>query len=204
MPISSRNGEAEQLPPGLKHANDIITHDEELELIRLIEACGPKRYPGDEQGGLSAISFGWNYDLATGEFSLCDPIPEAFTAVRQLAARFAGFAPDNFAQCLFNRYEKGAEIPWHIDKPVWEHVIGISLGSPATMHFRKPLTNGFEHAVIALPPRSIYFLSDEVRHDFAHSIPPVAERRWSITFRTLSAEGEKRRAVLEETGKSKQ
>ena len=123
-------------PPGLALATDVITPAEEVQLIGLIDACGPRRYPGDERGGLSAISFGWQYDTINGCFSPCAPMPEGFAAVRDLAARFAGLVPESIVQCLFNRYEKGAEIPWHIDKPVWEHVIGISLGAPATLRFR--------------------------------------------------------------------
>jgi alkylated DNA repair dioxygenase AlkB len=194
MALESSDAVAENLPPGLALATDVITPEEETQLISLIEACGPRRYPGDERGGLSAISFGWQYDMSNGHFSPCEPMPEGFVAVRDLAARFAGLVPESITQCLFNRYEKGAEIPWHIDKPIWEHVIGISLGAPTTMGFRKASGGDYQYAAVTLLPRSIYFMSGEARYSFAHSIPPMAERRWSITFRTFSVEGEKLRA----------
>ena len=198
MALKSSEPGAEISPPGLALAADVITPEEETRLISLIEACGPRRYPGDEQGGLSAISFGWQYDMSNGRFSPCAPIPEGFAAVRDLAARFAGLVPGSITQCLFNRYEKGAEIPWHIDKPVWEHVIGISLGAPATLRFRKESGGDYQYAAAKLLPRSIYFMSGEARYCFAHSIPPVAQRRWSMTFRTFSIEGEKLRTTLKE------
>ena len=44
-------------------------------------------------------------------------------------------------------------------------------------------------ASVALPPRSVYHLSGEVRHAWEHSIAPMAIPRWSITFRSLSSKG---------------
>jgi len=196
MALKSSEIGAENSPQGLVLASDVITPQEEIRLISLIEACGPQRYPGDERGGLSAISFGWRYDMSNGCFSPCAPMPGGFAAVRDLAARFAGLAPESIVQCLFNRYEKDAEIPWHIDKPVWEHVIGISLGAPATMRFRKKSGTDYQYADVTLLPRSIYFMSGEARYSFAHSIPPMTQKRWSITFRTFSIEGEQLRATL--------
>jgi DNA oxidative demethylase len=37
-----------------------------------------------------------------------------------------------------------------------------------------------------LPPRSIYHLTGEARHEWEHSIAEMAVTRWSITFRSLS------------------
>jgi alkylated DNA repair protein (DNA oxidative demethylase) len=40
-------------------------------------------------------------------------------------------------QALLIRYDPGAGIGWHRDRPLFEHVVGISLGAPATMRFRR-------------------------------------------------------------------
>jgi alkylated DNA repair dioxygenase AlkB len=45
---------------------------------------------------------------------------------------------------------------------------------------RRPTTHDVE-----LAPRSAYLISGIARREFEHSIPPVAEHRYSITFRTL-------------------
>ena len=45
---------------------------------------------------------------------------------------------------------------------------------------RRPTTHDVE-----LEPRSAYLIAGVARREFEHSIPPVAERRYSITFRTL-------------------
>ena len=37
-----------------------------------------------------------------------------------------------------------------------------------------------------LSPRSIYHMTGEVRHAWEHSIAPMDEARWSVTFRTLA------------------
>src|SRR3546814_17410101 len=60
---------------------------------------------------------------------------------RSRAARFAGIDPDTLEQALVIQYGIGAGIGWHKDRPVFEHVIGVSLGAPATMRFRRRLDN---------------------------------------------------------------
>jgi alkylated DNA repair protein (DNA oxidative demethylase) len=57
------------------------------------------------------------------------------------------------------------------------------------MRFRRRRPGGFERASALLPPRSIYHLTGETRHEWEHSIAPMAVMRWSITFRSLSEEG---------------
>ncbi|PZQ20380.1 MAG: hypothetical protein DI569_15765 [Sphingopyxis macrogoltabida] len=79
----------------------------------------------------------------------------------------------------------GAGIGWHKDRPVFDHVIGLSLGAPAAMRFRRRAGDGFDRATAALAPRSIYHLAGEVRDDWEHSIAPMDSPRWSITLRSL-------------------
>jgi alkylated DNA repair dioxygenase AlkB len=182
-------------PPGLKIAYEVISCEEERQLIRLIEAAG-LRYPPYDPGNLrSSASFGWKYDFANDCFAACPVRPEGFGRVEETAAEFAGVRPGDFAECLLNRYEPGAIIQPHLDKPVWEHVVGVSLGGETTMNFRKAAEAGYEHAHVALPPRSIYLLRGAARHEFEHSLPPSKETRWSITFRTLSLEGLRQQAL---------
>ena len=92
-------------------------------------------------------------------------------------------------QALLIRYDPGAGIGWHRDRPVFEHVLGISLGAPATMRFRRRKPGGFDRATRLLAPRSIYHLTGQVRHEWEHSIAAMEVTRWSITFRSLSEKG---------------
>ena len=134
-------------------------------------------------------SFGWNYDFETKRFAPTEPIPDWLFEVRERAARFASLKPDDLVQALLIRYDPGAGIGWHRDRPVFEHVVGVSLGAPTVMRFRQRFDGGFRRATVPLPPRSIYRLSDEVRHAWEHSIPEQDASRWSIMFRNLSAKG---------------
>ena len=87
------------------------------------------------------------------------------------------------------RYDPGAGIGWHRDRPVFEHVVGISLGNACTMRFRRRRQGGFDRFNAPLSPGSVYHLQGEARHDWEHSIAPMDVPRWSITFLSLSAKG---------------
>ncbi|MGH6880651.1 alpha-ketoglutarate-dependent dioxygenase AlkB [Hypericibacter sp.] len=109
--------------------------------------------------------------------------------LREKAAYLAGLPADALVQALLTRYDPGAGIGWHRDRPVFEHVLGISLGQPAVMRFRRRRAGGFDRASAALAPRSLYHLTGEVRHEWEHSIAAMDAIRWSITFRSLSEKG---------------
>jgi len=83
------------------------------------------------------------------------------------------------------RYDPGAGIGWHRDRPQYGEVIGLSLGNPATLRLRRRTGEGFERRNLELAPRSLYLLSGEVRAEWQHSIAPLDVTRRSITFRTL-------------------
>lgn len=127
----------------------------------------------------------WTYDFQTGRFAPGDPLPDWLDDIRARAARFAGIDTQALEQALLIQYGTGAGIGWHKDRPVFEHVIGISLGAPATMRFRRRNSSGFERASAELAARSIYHMDGEVRNDWEHSIAAMDEPRWSITFRSL-------------------
>ena len=100
----------------------------------------------------------------------------------------AGLPVGAFVQGLLIRYDPGAGIGWHRDRPQYGVVAGISLGSEVTLRLRRRIERGgFSRAALVLPPRSLYLLADEARDGWEHSIAPVAETRRSITLRTLRA-----------------
>src|SRR3546814_7259444 len=120
--------------PGLAYGDDVVTLVEEAELMARIAASSltPFQYQQWEGKRLTR-SFGWTYDFQTGRFAPGEPIPFWLDAIRSRAARFAGIDPDTLEQALVIQYGIGAGIGWHKDRPVFEHVIGVSLGAPATM-----------------------------------------------------------------------
>ena len=131
-------------------------------------------------------SFGWRYDFDDARFGPTDPMPDWLLPTRGRAAAFAGLEPASLAQALLIRYDPGAGIGWHRDRPVFDHVVGISLGVSAPLRFRRRKAGGFDRVTVPLAPRSIYHLQGEARHQWEHSIAEMEETRWSITFRTLS------------------
>jgi alkylated DNA repair dioxygenase AlkB len=187
MPTAQPNLFAMPQLSGLDMRQDFISSAEERTLIDAIDRIEltPFRFQGWLGKRLTA-SFGWRYDFDNGRFGRTDPIPEGLTPLRDRAARFAGLQPDELVQALLIRYDPGAGIGWHRDRPVFEHVIGISLGVSATLRLRRQRDGGFDRTSVLLQPRSIYHLSGEARHQWEHSIAEMAERRWSITFRSLA------------------
>ncbi|HJS09646.1 alpha-ketoglutarate-dependent dioxygenase AlkB [Sphingopyxis sp.] len=174
------------LLPGLAYRDDVITPIEEAELIARIEAAQltPFQYQQWEGKRLTR-SFGWTYDFQTGRFAPGDPMPPWLDPLRARAGAFADVDAGSLEQALLIEYGVGAGIGWHKDRPVFEHVIGISLGSPATMRFRRRAGDKFERASAELGPRSIYHMNGEARNDWEHSIAAMDAPRWSVTFRSL-------------------
>jgi DNA oxidative demethylase len=173
--------------PGLMQADDFLTPEEERDLIAAIGgvSLAPFNFHGYLGKRLTA-SFGWRYDFETARLGGAAPIPGWLLPMRERAARFAGLAPEALAQALLTRYDPGAGIGWHRDRPEFGEVLGISLGAPARMRFRRRIGDGFARAFAELAPRSIYHLDGEARQRWEHSIGEMVATRWSITFRSLS------------------
>jgi len=175
---------------GLSMRPDFIGAAEEEALISRIDDTDLSPFRFQQWTGKRLTrSYGWSYDFETGRFAATDPIPQWLASIMGRAAEFAGLAPDGLSQALLIRYDPGAGIGWHKDRPVFEHVVGISLGTAATLRLRRRSQFGFTRAKAVLAPRSIYHLAGEVRHDWEHSIAPIDAPRWSITFRSLADRG---------------
>jgi DNA oxidative demethylase len=175
---------------GLRYEEALIGEHEERALVERLAALdlAPFRFHG-WLGNRKTQSFGWRYDFEDATFTPAEPLPEWLHPLRAKAAAFAKLAPDDFVHVLLARYDPGAGIGWHRDRDVFDEVVGISLGTPATLRFRQRTPAGFRRAKLEVAPRSAYLLSGEARHDWEHSIAPGEHLRFSITFRALSAKG---------------
>jgi alkylated DNA repair dioxygenase AlkB len=139
-------------------------------------------------------TFGWRYDFDDSSFTPAEPMPDWLMPLREKAAALAEVQPDEFAHVLLARYDPGARIGWHRDRPVFDRVAGISLGARAVLRFRQRSASGFRRFSLPVEPRSAYLLAGEARHEWEHSIVPGEELRFSITFRTLSELGRRKAA----------
>ena len=174
------------LPEGFVYRPALIAAEQERSLIEHMGALDFR--PFDFHGFLGkrrVTSFGWRYDFGGGGLQKADGIPPFLLSVRAAAAGAFGLEASRFEQVLLTQYPAGATIGWHKDRSVFGDVIGVSLASTGTLRFRRPTGAKWERRSLLLEPRSAYVLQGPARAEWEHSIPAVAEERYSITFRTL-------------------
>ena len=189
---------ADPLIDGLSYSADFLTGADEAALIDHLRSLdlAPFRFHG-WTGNRKTKSFGWRYDFDDASFAPTEPIPDWLETLRGKAAALAEVAPADIAHALLARYDPGAGIGWHKDRSVFDRVVGVSLGSPATLRFRQRTTSGFRRFSLPVEPRSAYLLSGEARHEWEHSVAPGDQLRFSITFRTLSELGRRKAAEFQ-------
>jgi len=174
-------------PPGFAFKGELITPDEEAELVARLEGLDfqPFQFHGYE-GRRRVFSFGWRYDFGgPGALVAAPPLPDWLLPLRDRAAAFAGLPGEAFAHVLINEYREGAPIGWHRDRPVFDKVVGVSLKADAVMRFRRRAGAKFERINTPLPRRSAYLLDGPARNEWEHSLPEARAHRFSITFRNL-------------------
>jgi DNA oxidative demethylase len=169
---------------------DFVTAAEAERLAAAIEAAplSPFRFHQWEGKRLTA-SYGFGYDFERGRTLDAPPFPAWLRDLADEAAHRAELDPQAIVQGLLIRYDPGAGIGWHRDRPQFGTVLGLSLGSEVVLRMRRRLAQGFERCAVPLPPRSLYRLDGPARWEWEHSIVPVAETRRAITLRSLRTAG---------------
>jgi len=177
---------SQDAPAGFVFRPDIMSPAEEEDFLEIIKqlSFGPFVMHGVEAKRRIA-NFGLRYGRPSRTLMDAPEFPPGLEPLRVRAASLAGIAPDEFAHLLVNEYRAGAGIGWHRDSPPFGIVAGISIGAACRMRFQKGEGAARETWTTELPPRSIYLLTDSAREEWQHSIPPVKELRYSMTFRTL-------------------
>ena len=179
---------------GLRFQPEFITGDDELDLLNRIRSL---EFHEMKMRGVVAkrrvIHYGVNYSFETFRATPGPPIPEFLLGRRERAAAFAGVSSEDLAEALITEYSPGAAIGWHRDAHPFDIVIGISLLSACRFRFRRGKVRAWETQELLLPSCSAYVLTGPARTEWEHSIPPVKEPRYSITFRTLRKRGTKDR-----------
>ena len=175
-------------PEGFHYQANVLTVDEEQELVERIAALPLKEFEFHGYiGKRRVISFGLHYDFGTEGLKQAEEIPPFLHEARALTAGFAGLKPEDLPHVLVTEYSPGTTIGWHRDKGVFDQVIGLSLHSPCTFRFRRRKGPAWERYSLIAEPRSAYLLSGASRTEWEHSIPAVDVLRYSITFRSLRA-----------------
>jgi alkylated DNA repair dioxygenase AlkB len=173
------------LPEGFIYRPDLVTPAEETELIDRFQTLDFKPFEFHGYfGNRRTVSFGWRYDFAASRVQPAPGIPEFLLPLRDQTAAFAGISPAAFEHALVTEYVAGAGIGWHRDRPVFDDIVGISLGAPCRFRLRRKQGASWQRAAIELMPRSAYLLRGPVRREWEHSIPPLDRLRYSVTFRS--------------------
>jgi alkylated DNA repair dioxygenase AlkB len=177
-----------RFPAGFRYHPDVLSRADEQMLLDAFAALpfAEFKFHGFE-GKRRVVSFGWKYDFESMRLDRTEDMPAFLLPIRTKAAGFAGLAAESLQQVLLTEYPPGATIGWHKDRPVFGDVVGLSLRAPCTFRFRRKEGTGWERVSLTAEPRSAYLLQGPSRSEWEHSIPPVADTRYSITFRNIKA-----------------
>jgi alkylated DNA repair dioxygenase AlkB len=175
-------------PEGLIYRDAFISPDNERELIAHIATLPLRPFQfGQFEGKRRVASFGFRYDYTLRRHVDAEPIPSWLGPLIERVEAFGG-PSTRIQQVLCTEYDVGVGIGWHRDKPQYDRVFGVSLGSACRLRFRKSAAMGWKRFTLDAAPRSIYVMTGPSRQAWEHSIPAVEAPRCSITLRTLAAD----------------
>jgi alkylated DNA repair dioxygenase AlkB len=166
-------------PEGLVYEPEFITAAEEASLLAAMQA-------------LPLVAARHREYTAKRRIVTFEAPPDFLVALRDRVAAWLSVPAGELAHTLINEYRPGTALGWHRDSPEYEFVAGVSLGTTCRMRFRPwPPAKGRNRDTLELQvePRSAYAMRGTVRWGWQHSVPAVKALRYSITFRTLRAQG---------------
>lgn len=173
-------------PQGLAVAEEFISPALERELIGHVSALPLQPFQfGAFEGKRRVASFGFRYDYTLQRLQPAAPIPGWLLPLIESVEAYGG-SSTRIAQVLCTEYDVGVGIGWHRDKPHFDRIFGLSLGSPCKFRFRRAVGEKWQRYTLEAAPRSLYLMSGESRRIWEHSIPAVEAPRYSITFRTMA------------------
>lgn len=174
-------------PPGLLYVPDALEPHEEATAIAVLETLEYRQVVMHGQPAKRVVRhFGVGYDYGSRSTTAADPLPADLTWLRERCAETSDVGVDELAEVLVTRYPPGAGIGWHRDAPAFgQPVVGVSLGSPCVMRFRRRDGGAWDVRSVELAPRSIYAMRGPSRWSWQHGIRATPQLRYSVTFRTL-------------------
>jgi alkylated DNA repair dioxygenase AlkB len=180
-------------PTGFILEQDFVSADEERALVGRISELPLTPFQfGAFEGKRRVASFGWRYDYSLQKLEPASPLPDWLIPFARRIEGFFRLPEGLIQQILCTEYDEGVGIGWHRDKPHFDDIFGLSLASACKFRFRRKIGRAWQRLTFDIEPRSLYRMSGESRHLWEHSIPAVAARRYSITFRTMAVPSEDR------------
>jgi alkylated DNA repair protein (DNA oxidative demethylase) len=199
MVVMARMRGVVEEPAGLRYQPALLDEEQQQALLTAVAA-----YDFDEvvlhgrAAKRTVCHFGMGYQYDSARVVPGNPLLRELVELRTVCAALAEVEPEWLVEALVTRYPAGAGIGWHRDAPVFgSPVVGVSLMSACMMRFQRRV--GGERRVFELPlrPGSGYVLRGAARATWQHSIPPVPQLRYSITYRALRASSIPRRSGRE-------
>jgi len=177
-------GQAVGAPPGFLYIPDLLSAEEESNVLALAEGQAFVPYVIRDQPSKRRMAFVGGY--SDGERRAL--LPEVLLPLRARVAAAAGLRPERYTKALLQVYPVGAGIGFHRDyDQAGDAVIGFNLLGPCFLKLRS-VRDRRRVFIQELRPRSAYVLGGETRHRWLHGIPPVKSERWSLTLRGRTGE----------------
>jgi alkylated DNA repair dioxygenase AlkB len=174
-------------PEGFAYRAEVISEDLENALVAQFAQLPFAPFQFHQyQGNRRIVSYGFKYDFSGQKLDAASAMPDFLLGLRMVAGALAARAPEDFVQGMVTEYAPGAGIGWHRDKAVFGDVVGLSFLAPCLLRFRRKQGEKWERHNARVAPRSAYLLRGPARHDWHHSIAPMQQMRYSVTFRTLA------------------
>jgi alkylated DNA repair dioxygenase AlkB len=124
-------------PKGLRYYPGIIPPSVEHDLIeRIVELPLVPFQFGAFEGKRRVASFGFKFDYTLKQLQEAEEVPEWLVSMVKKVEAYRGPAL-KIKQVLCTEYDAGVGIGWHRDKPHFEEVFGLSLGSACKLRFRR-------------------------------------------------------------------
>jgi alkylated DNA repair dioxygenase AlkB len=173
-------------PDGLLFEFEIMTPEEEKLYLNVIKTLPFESYRMHGVDARRRVAlYGIHYSAGPAAMMRASDFPPSLKPLRARAAELAGVPPSVLSESLVTEHGLGAGIGWHRDSPPFGIVAGISLGGGCRLRFKREKEDERKTWNIELPSRSLYVMTGQAREEWQHSIPPVKEPRWSITFQSL-------------------
>lgn len=181
----------QQLPPGFIYRSDFISENEEKELVEIIDGFHLQTMKFHAyEAKRKVISYGHGWSFSEQKLKVGNLFPTEFDFLVTRIATELCIPTAAIAQMLVTEYPVGSGINWHRDAPPFDIIAGVSLASDCIFKLRpQDKEKQTRSATISVPVRrrSLYTMQGPAKSAWQHSTAPVAQPRYSLTFRTLKS-----------------
>lgn len=180
---------APALPGGFNYHQNFITHEEEHNLLKVIEGLPLQPMQFHEyEAKRKVISYGQGWSFTDQQLKQGNPIPAEFNFLVERIASHLSIAKELIAQFLITEYPVGSVINWHRDAPPFDIIAGVSLAADCIFKLRPhDKEKQTRSATMSLQVQrcSLYTMQGAAKSEWQHSTAPATKTRYSLTFRTL-------------------